>query len=150
MTGAKIHYLFTPMGKQPDTSDLPNRIRERRRAYRTPDGRKLSAGDLGERIGMTGAHVGHLETGKRALTYPHMVAIARVLECAVADLLRPEDHDVFLSQDERQLIEDYRALEAPNRRAVRGLADNLKPYRAEPEDLSAPPSPATGADRRRA
>lgn len=123
---AQLVYLFHPMNKHPDPEDLPNRVRSLRKA------RKMSARELGERIGLTGMMIGHLETGRRELKYPQMRAIARELDVKVSDLLIPEDQRIFPTADIEALIGDYLSLDAKDRRAVRGLADNLRSYRTEP------------------
>lgn len=56
--------------------------------------RKISSGELAERIGISAANLSVLKTGKaRAVRFSTLEAICKVLECQPGDLLeyRPED-----------------------------------------------------------
>lgn len=56
--------------------------------------RKISSGELAERIGISAANLSVLKTGKaKAVRFSTLEAICKVLECQPGDLLeyRPED-----------------------------------------------------------
>lgn len=119
----ELHYLFTPMTK-PDAPphQMPNRIRELRKAA------GLTIEALAERADMSQPMLGFLETGKRDLKHVHQRRIAAALGVAPADLLNDDEHSIILTQDERKLLDDYRTLDAGNRRAVRGVAESLSAF----------------------
>ena len=129
---ADIHYLFTPMTKKADL--LPNRIRQLR-------GEKgMTIVELAARVGTSKQMMGMLERGDRALNLEWQRRIARALGCSPGDLLLAADNPWgALTSDERTLLEQYRALDAVGRRAVRGVADNLSSFRAETPADQAPP-----------
>ncbi len=54
--------------------------------------RKMSLGELSERVGITMANLSILKTGKaRAIRFSTLDAICRVLECTPADILEYRD-----------------------------------------------------------
>ncbi len=54
--------------------------------------RKMSLGELSERVGITMANLSILKTGKaRAIRFSTLDAICRVLECSPADILEYRD-----------------------------------------------------------
>lgn len=55
-----------------------------------------------------------------------MQALARALDCPVADLLNDSDNPDRLSVDERQLISSYRSASALQKDLVRRLAAPLE------------------------
>lgn len=127
---AKVVYLFTPMAKAPE--DLPNRIRTLRKQ------RGMTLEQLGAAIGMTKAGVGHLETGTRPLGDHHRFAIARALGVDVADTFLPEQTPHTIPPGERSFFDDYFALPAPLRAAVREHTRQLREWGAEPSSEGEP------------
>ena len=56
--------------------------------------RKMSLGELSERVGITMANLSILKTGKaRAIRFSTLDAICRVLECTPADILEYRDDE---------------------------------------------------------
>ena len=56
--------------------------------------RKMSLGELSERVGITMANLSILKTGKaRAIRFSTIDAICRVLECTPADILEYRDDE---------------------------------------------------------
>ena len=57
--------------------------------------RKMSSGELAERVGITPANLSILKTGKaKAVRFPTLAAICRELQCQPGDLLEyKEDKD---------------------------------------------------------
>jgi transcriptional regulator with XRE-family HTH domain len=103
---------------------LPNRIREHRKAS------GLSMEKLGASVGLSKSMVGLLERGRRRVSDVHMRRIAKVLELAPADLLHLNDNPDALSQEEKDLIDAYRHLNAKGRRIVHNLAKDLRDWRS--------------------
>lgn len=124
--GDRVVYLFTPMTKP--TDNLPNRIR----IVRKERGKTLE--QLGEAIGVSKQMMGMIERGDRPLTLVRQRAIARELQCDVADLLLASDNPYALKDDERALLDSYRALDAVGRRTVANLADNMVEWGTPPAD----------------
>lgn len=102
MPGATI--LQFPSMANTDPLTLPNRLR----ALRLEQGFTLK--ELAPRAGLTFSHLGALETGARELTMPVMERLAEQLGVPVADLLWESMGG--LSDDERRLIDTYRAGQA--------------------------------------
>ncbi len=58
--------------------------------------RKMSLGELADRIGITPSNLSVLKTGKaKAVRFSTLESICRILECQPSDILeyRPEDND---------------------------------------------------------
>lgn len=58
--------------------------------------RKMSLGELADRIGITPSNLSVLKTGKaKAVRFSTLESICRILECSPGDILeyRPEDND---------------------------------------------------------
>lgn len=58
--------------------------------------RKMSLGELADRIGITPSNLSVLKTGKaKAVRFSTLESICRILECCPGDILeyRPEDND---------------------------------------------------------
>lgn len=71
----------------------------------------MSQSELGRMVGLTQGQIGHLENGTRALTLEWMRRIAKALDVDVAALLVDEDNRDRLHEDERAVIENFRAAE---------------------------------------
>lgn len=99
-----------------------NRIREFRKRAR------LSQDELGRRIGMHQTHVGNIENGTRPLTLDWARRIAKEFGVTVADLLTREDHPLRLEEDERQLIETYRAASEEQKETIRRVTEAVLPF----------------------
>ena len=103
-------------------TNWPNRVREHRLAA------GLTLEKLAEKIGISTQMLGFIERGKRDMGFKHQKAIAASLGLAISDLLNVEDQSWVVAPDERVLLDHYRALDAPSRRAVRCLAESLSTY----------------------
>ena len=58
--------------------------------------RKISGGELAERIGITQANVSILKTGKaKAIRFSTLMALCHELDCQPGDLLSFRDDDTF-------------------------------------------------------
>ena len=58
--------------------------------------RKMSSGELAERIGLTQANLSILKTGKaRAIRFSTLAAICRELECQPGDILEYSEGDNY-------------------------------------------------------
>ena len=120
---------FRPMTTHLES--YPNRIRELRTA------RNLSQAQLGELIGITPIHVGHLELGRRELKLPLMRAIARALRVTLAELLNEEDNPLASSPRARRLLTNWHDADEPGRQAIERVAESFVPYKgAAPADIT--------------
>lgn len=108
-----------------------NRIRE----FRKKAG--LSQAELGERIGMHQTHVGNIENGARSLTIEWARRIAKALDVTVADLLCGDDNPFRLDEDERELIETYRAASEGERETIRRVSEAVLPFRHQKKENAA-------------
>lgn len=96
-----------------------NRIRElRKRAG-------LSQAELGALIGMHQTMVGNLENGRRSLTLEWARRFAKELDVSVPDLLSDQDNPARLRDDERELLELYRAAAPEQRENIRRVSEAL-------------------------
>lgn len=60
--------------------------------------RKMSSGELAERIGLTQANLSILKTGKaRAIRFSTLAAICRELDCQPGDILEYSEEDNYES-----------------------------------------------------
>lgn len=83
--------------------------------------RKVTQADLAAALGMSEGNLSHIENGKQPYIQDHMEAIARILRCEVADLLRsPQDQEGIQAlwarakPDQRsQILKLIRALLSP-------------------------------------
>lgn len=112
---------FPVMTTQLDT--YPNRIRELRME------RKMTQAALGQAIGTSAVHVGHLELGRRELSLSMMRAIARVFDVATADLLSRDDNPLSASPRTRRLVSLFGQAEEPGRQAIERVAESMADYR---------------------
>lgn len=61
--------------------------------------RKMSSGELAERIGLTQANLSILKTGKaRAIRFSTLAAICRELDCQPGDILEYSDESDYENQ----------------------------------------------------
>lgn len=95
-----------------------NRIRHLR------EERALTQEQLAEKTGTTNQQIGRLENRERRLTWDWMQRIAAALECHPMDLVE-ETVPASASDDERKLLESYRALPDEEKRTVSNMADYL-------------------------
>jgi len=110
-----------------EADHLPHRVRELRKA------RGMTIEQLAEAVGLSQPMIGFIELGKRDLKHCHMISLARALGVRPADLLNEDEHSVVLTQDERALLDDYRALDAGMRLAVRSVAKSLSTNMPHPD-----------------
>ena len=65
--------------------------------------RKISGGELAERIGITQANLSILKTGKaKAIRFSTLMALCHELDCQPGDLLSFRDDDTFSDQKKYQ------------------------------------------------
>lgn len=74
------------------------------RHYRRLKG--MSQSDLGAAVGISAAHVGHLERGSRRASLETMVAISRKLQTSLDSLIFPEAQESHLQIGNRQQLYD--------------------------------------------
>lgn len=80
-----------------------NRLRHLRKAA------GLTQADLAERTGFGQDRISNYENGRRPMRLQEMRALARELNCSVADILSDDDNPERLSEEERQLLEAFRS-----------------------------------------
>jgi transcriptional regulator with XRE-family HTH domain len=113
-------YIFVSM------AELPNKIRALRKA------RGWTLEYVANELDCSIPQIADLEKGLRTLHYDWMVRIARVFGVAPADLLLDKDVPDRLSDDERALINQYRAGSEQDRQKVQAMADVILPWRGPP------------------
>lgn len=105
---------------------LPNRIRKLRKAAR------LSLMELAEKAGTNHVTLSHVERGGRQLTHDMMVRIAASLGCTPADLLTDNDNPLRLDEDEQEVINALRSMDAGLRQKLQETVTRFAP---QPEPL---------------
>src|SRR5438105_12088012 len=98
-----------------------NRIRE----FRKKAG--LSQGDLGEKVGLHQTHIGNLENGRRELTFEWARRIAKALGVRLVDLLSEQDNPDRLTDEEREIVEGFRAGDDTQRMMLKRAAEPVTP-----------------------
>lgn len=122
---------FPVMTTQLDT--YPNRIRELRLE------RGLTQAALGEQIGTSAVHIGHLELGRRELSLSMMRAIARVLDVPTAEILSRDDNPLSANPRSRRLLGFFQTAAEPARQAIERVAESMVDYRpADPAPIATP------------
>lgn len=114
----------------PVMSRFPNRIRELR------EEKKISQQRLGDAIGVSKMTISDLERGNIRLSVPYMQKIARELDISPTDLLSPDDNPFSLSDDERILIERYRAASEEERNTIQRVSEAIAPFRAQTDEAA--------------
>lgn len=99
-----------------------NRLREMRKAA------GVTQKALADATGVTQGAISNLENGTRPLTIEWMRAFARVLGCAAADLLDSGDNPDRLSDEERELVQRYRAASQQERQTLSRVAEAVVPF----------------------
>lgn len=107
-----------------DNTHAPNRIRELREAA------GLSQAELARRIHVTPPALQKVEIGARKLDQLWMRRIAAALEVSAAELLPEEDNPWGLDDQEKELIERYRAAAGDDRERFDRVADAVLNYKA--------------------
>lgn len=73
--------------------------------------RKISLGDLAEKIDLTPANLSILKTGKaKAIRFSTLEAICRELDCQPGDILEYREEDEWYKQSHTQTLEHYKIL----------------------------------------
>lgn len=127
---SNIYYLHTPMAKA--TELLPNNIRYWRKQ------RGLTLDALSQRIGISKQMLGMLERGERQLYDKHRIALARELDIDPADLFLAEQTPFTVPAAERDFWRKYLSLDAHGRNVVRGVAENMLEWKAQPGNEDEP------------
>lgn len=102
-------------------SDMPNRIREHRRA------RKETLRVVADRIGCGEVMLSAMERGDRRLSTYWMERLATALEVAPSDLLNSHDNDLGLAIEERELVIRYRSADPETRAKIRAMVALMAP-----------------------
>jgi transcriptional regulator with XRE-family HTH domain len=105
-----------------------NRIRE----FRKKAG--LSQGELGEKVGLHQTHIGNLENGRRELTFEWARRIAKALGVRLVDLLSDQDNPDRLSDEERKIVQGFRAADEAQRTMLKRVAEPIAPDGTPSED----------------
>ena len=95
----------------------PNRIRELREAL------GMTQESVGEQIGKSAVHVGHLELGRSELSLPMLRAFARVFGVSVADVLSEEDNPRGFHPRCEQLMNNWTKSGEAGRLAIERVAE---------------------------
>ncbi len=114
-----------------------NRLQRRREEL------DLSRGELAAMLGVTPSAVSNYEN---SVSFPKEPVLLRLFDCLETDpnaLFRDSfrQKGKTLSAGERRLVEDYRALSAPGREAVRTLLQSLRSWQADLEAGKPEPEP---------
>lgn len=97
----------------------------------------MTQAELGKLIGLHQTQVGNLENGGRNLTFEWARRIAKALNVRMVDLLDDNDNPDRLSDDERELVHNYRAIDGQHRVLVQRAAEPISEFKgAEPEENS--------------
>lgn len=104
-----------------------NRLRELRKAAR------LTQEQLAEKTGVTQPAISQLENDARPLDLDEMRVFARIFGCTPADLMDDQDNPDRLSDEERELLRNFRAADELQRAMVQRVAEPVQPYKAEAE-----------------
>jgi transcriptional regulator with XRE-family HTH domain len=94
----------------------PNRIRALRHAA------KISQQALADRIHVSKMTISDLERGEVALTLDYMRRIGGAFGVAPDQILNEDDHHIFLSAEEAELIQQFRAADPVLREAIVRIA----------------------------
>jgi predicted transcriptional regulator len=84
----------------------------------------VSAAEAGRRLGISGQAVGQKLSGKRGVSVEELKELARMAGLTVSEVVG-DDAVVIDLQDEKDLIELYRLLNAEQRKMLLGLAAQL-------------------------
>jgi transcriptional regulator with XRE-family HTH domain len=106
----------------PGMGELPNRIRTLRKLA------DISQQKLADAICVSKPTISELETGKMQLTLDYMRRIAKVFGVAPVDVLNEEDHNLFLRQEEEELIRRYRAADDVQKEMINRVAEPRRPF----------------------
>lgn len=105
-----------------------NRIRElRKRAG-------LSQKDLAQLAGISQPAISQVENDTRPLTVDWMRTFARIFGVSPAELLGEDDNPLQLSDDERQLLANFRAASPAQRQIIERVAEPLQSFGGSPVD----------------
>lgn len=77
--------------------------------------------------------VSSMERGMHQLTLHWMQRIAKEFGVSPADLMNEEDNPLTTNEDERELLERYRAADEDAKRNIQKVTEALSPYRAQPK-----------------
>jgi transcriptional regulator with XRE-family HTH domain len=104
-----------------------NRLRALRKAA------NLTQGELGELAGFAQETISHYENDRRPMQLDHMRALARALNCSVADILPDQDNPDRLTDDERALIQMLRNGDDRQRATAMHMAEAALSFTPEPK-----------------
>lgn len=106
-----------------------NRLRELRKKA------GLTQAELAELMGWSQPAISQLENDTRPFDIDDMRRLARVLQCAPADLLDDQDNPDRLTDEERELVNKFRSADAVQRQMVQRVAEPVSGFKgAEAEE----------------
>ena len=105
-----------------------NRLRELRKAA------GLSQVELAARTGVSQSTISQLENDAIELDVPWMRALSRELGCRPVDLLADRDNPDRLSDEERLLIQSFRAATTQQRQLISRVAEPVEPFAGAPPE----------------
>ena len=110
---------------------LENRIRELRIMAR------LTQAELGARVGLHQTQIGNLEKGGRNLTFEWARRIAKAIDgnLNVADVLAENDNPDRLSQQEQNLVKNFRKAAQEQQALVQRVAEPLNGLTPAPTEF---------------
>jgi len=111
---------------------LAMRPRNRLRELRKRAG--LRQEDLAEQSGVSQAAISQLENDQRPLTLDYMRTFARIIGCAPADFLPDEDNPTRVSEDEAELLANYRAADLTQRAMITRVAEPVGTFQFDRDD----------------
>lgn len=91
--------------------------------------RELTQAQLADRVHSSQPQIDRLEKGQRKMTKAWAMRLAAALGCQWLELF---DETAALTGDEIALVDLYRGLQEPQRRALLGMVEAMAPARAKP------------------
>ena len=100
--------------------------------------RGLTMKELGKKVDLSESAIGYYETGKREPKYETLLKLSEALDCSVFDILGENDQQMFLTKEERSLIESWRLSSVKEKQTIFSILEDygmIKP--SEEKDTSA-------------
>lgn len=102
-----------------------NRLRELRKKA------GLTQTALANLTGVSQPAISQIENDETPITIDHMRTFARIFGVIPADLLTEADNPDRLSEEERALLEQFRAADPAQREMIARVAEPLRPFRGQ-------------------
>jgi transcriptional regulator with XRE-family HTH domain len=98
-----------------------DRLREARRAL------KLSAGDVGARLGMSGGNVRHYESGRNVMDMDMAEKFAQIVKRSAQLIINGKmTYKIEIDEEEYSLLMAYRTTPEAQKKLIRGVAEAIK------------------------